>query len=67
MFNISALEKGLYRFAGQILAYMLVHRGPLPNLFHPFLYDALCYGIDSVRAEMKHVPDYDIRDNLQKV
>ena len=65
--NILALEKGVYRIVGEMLAYMLVHRGPIQNFLDPFLYDVLSKGIECVRAEICNVGDYSLREQLEKV
>jgi hypothetical protein len=61
------LDKGLYKVAGEMLAYMMVHKGPTPDFFHPFTYEALSKGLNCVIQNVENVQDEEIREQLQKV
>lgn len=66
MFLFSALEKGTYETCGKMLAYLIVHNGPLPKFLSPMLYDMIAGNLD-VAVSLDDVPDYDTKTALEKV
>ena len=65
-FNL-ALEDGLYRNYGKMMAYSLVHGGPAPTFLHPSLYEAIVHGPDSVEPPINCVTDLELRNDLEMV
>jgi len=62
-----ALENNTYEFAGQLLAYSIVHRGTLPTFFSDLLYTAISEGCWRASPELSDVTDESIRQHLQAV
>lgn len=56
-----------YFAVGKILAYMLVHNGPLPHLFSLFTYQLLVLGPDNVIVKTDDLYDTDLKERISKV
>ena len=52
-----AMEAGSYEAAGRIIAYSVVHRGPLPRFFHTQFYDVTVCGSDIGEMHLENVTD----------
>ena len=63
----AALENNTYKFAGQLFAYSIVHRGTLPTFFSDLLYTAISEGCWCASPELSDVSDESIRRHLQTV
>ena len=64
---LEALENKTYEFAGQLLAYSIVHRGPLPNFFTDLLYTSISEGSSHVTPELTDVTDESTHQQLKTV
>ena len=63
---ISAIAKGLYSTVGKILAYSIVHRGPMPTFFSPLLFRILSEG-NSVQPNVTDIRNDALREQLHQV
>jgi hypothetical protein len=61
------LEEGLYEVIGKMIAYIMVHRGPLPRFLHPQLLVAIGFGLQSAHAELDDICDEDLKSQLRMV
>ena len=62
-----ALQAGQYKTVGTMLAYTIVHNGPLPQFFSPLMYRVLSEGIDGLCPLVSDIPDIEYRQKLEKV
>ena len=60
-----ALAKGLYRKAGMLFSYSIVHGGPLPKFLSPVSYDTLMHKATEVAID--DVQDIDIKEKINKI
>jgi len=60
------LEKKEYEAAGKIIAYGIVHRGPLPRFFSKTLYHAITEGYSSADPDVSDIDDPSLQEILQK-
>ncbi|XP_071829809.1 uncharacterized protein [Apostichopus japonicus] len=65
--DIVVLEKGLYRLAGQIIAWSILHGGPGFPTLHPWLYSMMCDNKPSEEFSTEDVTDPDVMGHLQKI
>ncbi|KAJ8030948.1 G2/M phase-specific E3 ubiquitin-protein ligase [Holothuria leucospilota] len=65
--EIALLEKGLYRLAGQIIAWSILHGGPGFPALHPFLYSMMCGSNNTDTLCISDITDPDVLDYLQKI
>ncbi len=63
----TALNDNDYEFAGMVMAYSIVHRGPLPTFLHGELYKAIANGPSDARPCIGDIQDPDLRQKLQDV
>ena len=61
------MQDGVYAAAGKMIAYFIVHRGPVPTFFSRFSFDMLVMGCDGIHAKKEDIMDYDIQAHLEKV
>ncbi|XP_046564288.1 G2/M phase-specific E3 ubiquitin-protein ligase-like [Haliotis rubra] len=54
--NYTALQSGLYLTVGKMIAYSVVHNGPLPRCFSPLLFSTLV-GDSQIRPKIDDIPD----------
>lgn len=62
----TAVDSGLYRLYGRMIAYFLCHEGPPPVFFARNLYNLVVKGIDLYDPELSDV-EPDLRSSLRKV
>lgn len=62
---VLAFDEGMYRFAGKLFGYSIIHRGPLPRFIHSKLYDSIVDG--SAEVTLVDVVDNCIKTKLTKV
>lgn len=67
MSGVSALEKNMYATAGKLLAYSVVHRGPVPRFFSAQLYACLTDGYTAAVSSVDDIDDADVKNNLNRV
>lgn len=65
--EIALLEKGLYRLAGQVIAWSILHGGHGFPVLHPLLYTMMCGTIITDAFCIDDITDPDVLDYLQKV
>ncbi len=63
----AALDSRKYETVGRILAYSIVHRGPLPNFLSETLYSSICLGTESTQPGLSDIQDPDLAARLQQV
>jgi len=63
----AALEKRTYELAGKVLAYSIVHRGPLPRFFSRVLYVAITEGYYEAIPAISDIHDMELRGHLSDV
>ena len=64
---MAELEKMTYYYVGVIIALSLLHGGPAPKFFSSAVADYIIYGVKKVNATIDDVPNYTIKQSLQKV
>jgi len=62
----AALQRGLYRVYGTMIAVALVHEGLFPSFFSKRLYQNLC-SIPSSPPTLEEIADLDLKWKLKKV
>ena len=65
--DYKALEKGMYENAGRIMAYSLVHRGPIPSFLHPQQYIAISQGLEKVEVSIEDINNVEIQLKLKAI
>lgn len=65
--SVLALSNRMYEFAGQFMAYSLVHGGPVPRFLSLHLNQAICSGISTPTPHIEDVADSNLRDKLTLV
>lgn len=50
-----------------MLAYMMVHGGPLPSFLSPLAYSIIAEGSGFVKATPKHIVDYELQASVEQV
>lgn len=67
--SINHLNRGLYRVAGQFIAWSLLHGGPGCPVFHPVVYNMMCdaQGTSEEKLKIRDVTDEEVVQNLQMV
>lgn len=61
------MNNKVYHKVGQMIAYFIVHRGPLPSFFKPIMFDILVNGIDNVPVSSEDIIDYDVKERINQV
>ncbi|XP_046341918.1 G2/M phase-specific E3 ubiquitin-protein ligase-like [Haliotis rufescens] len=64
--NYTALQSGLYLTAGKMIAYSVVHNGPLPRFFSPLLFSTLV-GDSQIQPKIDDIQDVAQRESLLKI
>jgi len=64
---ISALQNHTYEVSGRILAYSMVHRGPLPSFLSETLYTAITKGNEAAFPGIEDVDDVALQGQLKAV
>jgi len=64
---VSALEKKSYDLSGRLLAYSIVHRGPLPSFLSETLYTTITCGYAAAQPGIQQVDDITLRQQLTAV
>lgn len=62
-----ALEDKTYEVVGRIIAFCIVHKGPLPTFLHSQLYIAISEGCDRAKPVIKDVIDIDQQHHLSEI
>lgn len=65
--NIGMLEKGIYKLAGQAIAWSLLHDGPGFPAFHPYLFDMMCGVRGNNSIKITDIRDEEALRNIQMV
>ncbi len=65
--NMQELEKGTYKYIGQIISLSLVHDGPGPHCLAPWVVDYILYGLSGVTPIPEQIPEDDIQTTVKKV
>lgn len=65
--EINLLEKGLYRLAGQMTAWSILHGGMGFPMIHPLLYSMMCGMSATDQFSIQDITDADVLCHLQKV
>ncbi|XP_071844842.1 uncharacterized protein [Apostichopus japonicus] len=67
--SINHLNRGLYRVAGQFIAWSLLHGGPGCPVFHPVVYNMMCdaQGTSEEKLKIRDVTDEEVVQNLQMI
>ena len=62
---IAAIQKGHYKSVGQLVAYLIVHGGPIPSFFSETLFSLLIGESVDVRVDAVH--DKQLRERIMQV
>lgn len=64
---VTALEKKSYDISGRLLAYSIVHRGPLPSFLSETLYTTITCGYAAAQPGIQQVDDVTLRQQFTAV
>ena len=56
-YNVGALDKGVYKVVGEMLATMVVQGGPLPQIFDDSAVNYLLHGTTQAHCDSENLPE----------